>query len=485
MTLFFLTPAIGGMWSILALCLKPGIVLLSPLVSEPAFLWFLLFFLFLILSVFLFYKFLRLRKSIIRNSNKAVIKNGKSLNFYSLVELNDLLEKQQKEIQLQSEEIKKQSVHLQKIVEELEILSLVASKTDNVIIIMDGDGNFEWVNDGFVKRYGMNLDEFIHSRGKNLIQSSSHPEIDKIIKEIHATGKAYQYDSKINIHQNEDFWSHTTITPILDEMGKIIRLIAIDSDISKLKQAEEQINDQREELSKLNATKDKLFSIIAHDLKNPFHSIMGFSELLIHNMDSFEADKRKEFIQLIHESSASAYSLLENLLEWARTQTNRINFQPSMIAIPTLAREVFQIMNMHAKSKNIHLILKEDLNGRKVYADQNMIFTVIRNLVSNAIKFSNPGGEVIISIHESNGLLEFSVTDTGVGMSVEQKNKLFQLDQLQSAAGTSGETGTGLGLIVCHEFIKIHEGEIKVNSEAGKGSTFSFYLPFEANLPRL
>jgi PAS domain S-box-containing protein len=395
------------------------------------------------------------------------------------MEMSTQTEKRQEKIQQQSEELKSQPEHLLEINEKLERLSLVASKTENVIIIMDESGNFEWVNASFVKRYGMDLKEFTRKKGKNLIQNSSYPEIEEIFEEAKRTRKAILYTARTQLTDNEHIWSQTTISPVLNEKGNIVRFVAIDSDITRLKEAEQQIESQRDELKKLNATKDRFFSIIAHDLKNPFHSIMGFSDLLTRNYDNIEEEKKKEFISLIKESSSSAYSLLENLLNWARTQTNRIKYSPSSINVTGIIREVYQLLNVQAQNKKVEISIPDNNENIYAFADYNMVFTVIRNLMNNALKFTKEGDTVSISANPVKGRLKISISDTGIGMTKEEKKNLFNLDELQSTDGTSGEPGTGLGLIVCREFILIHGGDIEVKSEKGKGSTFSFSLPLE------
>jgi len=396
----------------------------------------------------------------------------------ALQEANVLLEERQEEIQQQSEELKTQSENLMKINQELEKLSIVASKSGNVIIIMDGKGNIEWVNEEFERRYKMKMDEFVAKYGKSLLESSSYKEIDKAFSKMKETGKSVIYTARTNVN-NEDFWSQTTITPIFNDKNEISKIVAIDSNITDLKEAEEQIESQRDELKKLNATKDKFFSIIAHDLKNPFHSIMGFSDLLTRSYDAIEEDKKKEFIKLINDSSTSAYGLLENLLNWARTQTNRIKYNPSRIDIAVIANEVFQMMSVNAENKNVSLELPSNFKEIYAFADYNMIYTVIRNLVSNALKFTESGGKVSIRTENMEKRLNVIIEDTGIGMSREDKNNLFRLDEFHTTTGTSGETGTGLGLIVCREFILIHGGDIHVESEEGKGSSFSFTLPLK------
>ena len=400
----------------------------------------------------------------------------------SLQEVNVLLEERQEEIQQQSEELKTQTESLSLVNLELEKLSVVASKTGNVIIIMDKDGNFEWVNNGFTDKYGMTLNEFIKAKGKNLRDTSSSEDILKIIEDISKNKKPGLYNSSATDKNGKTIWSQTTISPVLDEKGDIIRLIAIDSDISKLKEAEIEIEKQRDKLKTLNATKDKFFSIIAHDLKNPFHSIMGFSDLLSRSYESLEDDKKKEFIKLINDSSTSAYGLLENLLHWARTQTNRIKFEPGILDLRMIITEIFQMLAVNAENKGVSLIMPEGDGELKVFADYNMVNTIIRNFLSNSLKFTEKGGSIRIQIRNEKERIYIGIKDTGVGMNEESKSKLFRLDEFHSTSGTSGESGTGLGLIICREFAIKHGGDIAVESEIGKGSTFTFSLALNESI---
>lgn len=404
----------------------------------------------------------------------------------ALKETNVLLEERQEEIQQQSEELQTQAEHLININNELEKLSIVASKTDNVVIIIDREGNFEWVNAGFEKRYGLNLEEFTRINGKNIKENSGLDNINEKMDEIFKEKKALIYDSRSKDINNNYIWSQTTMSPVLDENNEISKIIIIDADITKLKEAEdkiiknrEEIEAQHEELKQLNATKDKFFSIIAHDLKNPFHSIIGFSDLLSRNYDSIEDNKKLEFISLIKESSIGAYALLENLLDWARTQTNKIKYNPDIIDLSKIIKQNYQMINGSLKNKNIHFVVpeKEDL---RAFADVNMVNTIIRNLLSNAVKFTADEGTISISAEPYQNNIKISVADTGIGMSKEEINKLFKLDEFHTTKGTSGESGTGLGLIISREFALKHGSDLEVTSAVGKGTKFSFKLPLEA-----
>jgi two-component system sensor histidine kinase/response regulator len=203
---------------------------------------------------------------------------------------------------------------------------------------------------------------------------------------------------------------------------------------------------------------------------------MGFSDLLTRSYDSIEEEKRLEFIQLIKDSSTSAYSLLENLLNWARSQTNKIKFTPSEINLSIIIEENFQMLSVNAQNKKITLIPPSG-KELKAFADYNMVNTIIRNLLSNAIKFTPEGGKVSIKISRKKDRLVLSVTDTGRGMSEDDQKKLFKLDEFYSTNGTDGEAGTGLGLIVCRDFVNRHGGELIVESSPSRGSTFTFDLP--------
>jgi len=231
-----------------------------------------------------------------------------------------------------------------------------------------------------------------------------------------------------------------------------------------------------EELHKANISKDKFFSIIAHDLKSPFNSILGFSELLSDEFDNFDMEEKKSFAHNINEASLAAVKLLENLLEWARMQTGKIEFNPKNIDLSNIVVETLSLLHSFAHSKNIKLTSSIGFNTM-VFADENMIKTVMRNLVSNAIKFTPVGGEVkIMSVNKEN-TIEISVKDNGVGISQEDVELLFQIDKSFKRVGTNNETGTGLGLILCKEFVERNGGSIHIESTPGIGSIFTFTLP--------
>ncbi len=251
-------------------------------------------------------------------------------------------------------------------------------------------------------------------------------------------------------------------------------------DISDRKQAEKSLRENEIRLRQLNATKDKFFSIIAHDLKSPFNSIIGFTNLLAEQIDEKDYEGIDKYVNIIQHSAENAMDLLLNLLEWARTQTGRTEFNPEYLDSVTLINEAVELLNDPAQQKSI-TIIKEIPHDAPVFADRYMISTVLRNLISNAIKFTHPGGQIVISARQEAQEIQIAVSDNGVGISEASKNNLFLIEESYSTLGTLNEKGTGLGLILCKEFVEKHLGEIRVESEEGKGSQFLFTIPKAGN----
>ena len=234
------------------------------------------------------------------------------------------------------------------------------------------------------------------------------------------------------------------------------------------------------ELHELNASKDKFFSIIAHDLKNPFNAIIGFSGILKEGIKTSDNEAIKEYAGMINNSAVQTFRLLENLLDWANSQRGTILFNPVSINFNELLDEEFNVLNDLANGKNIEL--KSICSGNLIIiADKNMVKTILRNLISNAIKFTHKNGRVEVNTITNNNYVEISIKDNGIGMTKETMAKLFRIDANLSKPGTENEKGTGLGLFLCKEFVEKHGGKIWVESESGKGSIFKFILPFDLN----
>ncbi|MDR0972363.1 MAG: HAMP domain-containing histidine kinase [Prevotellaceae bacterium] len=247
---------------------------------------------------------------------------------------------------------------------------------------------------------------------------------------------------------------------------------AINQMIDDLREREE----LRQQLADSNHAKDKLFSIIAHDLRNPFNAIVGFSEMMVQMVNMASPADLKQFAEMIHTSAKQTYNLLLNLLEWSRVQTGRIDVKPMEGDLALLIRTNVNISSITAEPKQIQ-IYYDGGDSYPVTTDAAIFNTILRNLISNAIKYTPERGEIRISVDTNNRFYYISVHDTGMGMSEEDVQKLFRLDVIHTTNGTNQEKGTGLGLILCKEFVTMLGGDIYVESEKGKGSTFTFSIP--------
>ncbi len=277
---------------------------------------------------------------------------------------------------------------------------------------------------------------------------------------------AYEMDKKV---REAEIYRLKNIQ--LTEMYK--RISAQNAEISEQKEKLEVLN---HELHEANATKDKFYSIIAHDLKNPLSILRLSGEMLEENFNNFERDKILQLIKKMNLGAKRLADLLDDLLSWARFQMEKIEFQPEVIDLYEIANDACYLLKPSADKKRINLIFEID-GPSQVFADRNMIKTTVRNLISNAIKFTGFDGEVRLVTQEKENLITFSVYDNGVGIPPENRDRLFRIDSTISTLGTAQEKGTGLGLILCKEFISKNGGSIRVESEEGKGSRFFFTLP--------
>jgi len=356
----------------------------------------------------------------------------------------------------------------------------------------------EWMNARFWTILGYNPEEMPHksSAWQNIIdQDDLKIALDNFKKHCENPNHSYDQIVRYKHINNSTVWIRCRGIAIRNEKNQPIRMLGAHHDITDLKNVEHElikakeraeaneriIKESEEKLKISNATKDKFFSILAHDLKNPFSSMLGLSYILNNNFDKYDVNKQKEFIGLIHTSLQNTYKLLENLLLWSLSQRGCIDFIPEKINLYLLAFETNELLQQSADNKSIKLINQVDENIY-VYADKNMLSIVIRNLVTNAIKFTAKEGKIIINsslitTDKRQQLVEISVKDTGVGISKEIQSKLFDIGYVASTKGTENEKGTGLGLILCKEFVENHGGKIWVESEIGKGSDFKFTMP--------
>ena len=291
--------------------------------------------------------------------------------------------------------------------------------------------------------------------------------------------KGIPYDIVYRINVNGKIkWLREIVEIMLGYNNIPLSATGVILNITKHKNTELALKKSETKLIESNKTKDKFFSIIAHDLRSPFNALLGFSDILLKNYNEFNEQKQKEIIKTLNISANNAFELLDNLLTWSRAQSGKIEYNPEKLFINDVLSKTINNLNLQAENKKISII-NTISNDNIISADKNLLATIFRNLITNAIKFTNKNGTIQIASQESekSDFIQISVTDTGIGISEEKINNLFLVEKNTSTAGTENETGTGLGLVLCEEFIKKHKGEIWVESKIGKGSTFIFTMP--------
>ncbi len=259
-------------------------------------------------------------------------------------------------------------------------------------------------------------------------------------------------------------------------IGLCLSLILWHSKLTRILQ-QKQILQQNKALHDSNAQKDKFFSIIAHDLTNPFNSIKGFSDLILEQVEEKNYETVGEYAMIINQSVNSTMDLLRNLMDWSRAQTGMMEFKPGYFDLNGLVKETENLFAGALKQKKIFFTINTSGNT-VIFADKNMIRTILCNLISNAIKFTHRDGHIVLSVLKQTNEYLISVSDDGVGIPPDTIEKLFLIDQNKSTRGTQNESGTGLGLLLCKELIEKHRGKISVESEYGKGSTFNVSIPY-------
>jgi PAS domain S-box-containing protein len=361
----------------------------------------------------------------------------------------------------------------------------LVEETSDTVYTIDLKGNFTYVNPsaeaitGYAENelLDMSFTRIIHPDWIERIQAFYLEQRNKLIPET-------SLEFPIITKNGETKWVEQTVNAVIKE-DQLVGLQATVRDETERKQAEEALRESREkyrdlseELRNANVTKDKFFSIIAHDLKGPLGNFYALSKMFVNRFEKFTPDEIREMVEQLHTSSSQSYKLLENLLDWSRLQLGRMEHEPEPVSITELVEENIELLKSQANDKDIILVHSTDSAGR-VLSDRNMLTTVIRNLISNAIKFTNRGGEIVLtsSADETQGTIIVCVTDTGVGMSEEILASIFDVGAYHTTLGTEKEKGTGLGLPLCKEFIEKNDGRIWVESELGHGCRFSFELP--------
>lgn len=424
-----------------------------------------------------------------------LVRDGEVYPLQGLEERNRVLEELVSE---RTNQLSRANDNLQKINEELkgviaehnraeealqqsnQKLTAIISATPDGIGMISLDGILLFASDKLAEMNGYSLKhkaEFLGKPVVDFIDPSNHKLlIDNIRKLLDG-----ESDDKLTEYlaikkDNSRFYIDVNSTVLLDSNGKPASILFVERDITERKREELIIQQQNNQLQELNATKDKFFSIIAHDLRSPFTSLLGLSQFLVEDYDELTEDEKKEYIKNIYDAVGNLLDLINNLLIWSRLQFSKAESVPEEIKLCDIINTVFNSIKISALNKKITLesICDETLSAT---VDKNMIETVIRNLVTNAIKFTKENGSIKVRVLNNKEYLTVEIEDNGVGMSQETAQKLFNLNANVTTRGTANEKGTGLGLIICKEFVEKHGGKIWVESELGKGSRIIFTIP--------
>lgn len=380
-------------------------------------------------------------------------------------------------------ELKKHREHLEDLVKERTtelktqyalLNALINSPEDIIIFSLDNKYCYTTFNENHRKEM-LKIWKADIQMGSNILDYMS-PEIAELTKISIDRALSGEYFTEVQHLPEADIYYEFNWNPIL-QGNVIVGATVFVKDISERKRSENEVQFKNEELIKLNAEKDKFFSIIAHDLRSPFNSFLGLTQIMAEELPNLTMAQVQEMAVSMSKSASMLYRLLENLLHWSRMQQGAIPFNPETVELGLIVSESIEMIQETAKSKGVEI----DTNipdGLAVFADTNLLQTVIRNLVSNAVKFTSKGGKVNVLARSSDEKnVEISIQDTGIGMSQSMIENLFRIDIQTSRKGTEGEPSTGLGLLLCKEFIEKHGGKLWAESEEGKGSTFHFTLP--------
>jgi PAS domain S-box-containing protein len=359
---------------------------------------------------------------------------------------------------------------------------LLANNINDVIWIYNLTKNrFEYVSPSReaysgldpIKLKQVNIGDTLTDESKQIAQKAIKESVAKLEKD------GYVKNMRLELQQyNADgdvIWIEVDNKLTKNEKGEI-EILGVSRDINEKKLTELELIKNREQLMQLNVTKDSFFSIIGHDLKSPLSSMTGTLEFLLTNYQNLGDEERQKFLAMCKDTSDHAFKLLENLLTWARAQSGDIAYNPESVSAKGVAEDVAKLLNATASNKDINLQVNISPTTI-VMADLFMLSTVLRNLISNALKFTNQGGKIVVEAVAQGAYVEVSVKDNGIGIDEEHKPNLFRIDKKTTTKGTNNEKGTGLGLVLCQEFVQRHKGEIRVESKKGEGSTFYFTIP--------
>ncbi|MCU7491461.1 MAG: PAS domain S-box protein [Ignavibacteria bacterium] len=392
---------------------------------------------------------------------------------------------------------KRKQTELALLDSEQRLRTIFRESPSAIVITSMADGRYIDINEAFQRITGYSRTEIIGRRISEVDIFANPSDRRNIYKAIEKNGEIRNMEFEFRLKSGDLATGLLQATVLNIESEP--QMLSVVTDITERKQAMIQIqqyvdelqankvtlennaremNELNQKLKELNTSKDKFFSIVAHDLRSPFSALLGFSEYMYKHIEELTPDEIKDFSFRIYKSLNSLLKLIENLLQWARIHTGKMEFAPALFSLNDLLDEILNVYNMNAARKNIKILCSPD-QQYSLFADKDMMDSVLRNLLSNAIKFTSSGGEIRISARKASPYVEVSVSDTGIGIDKDDIERMFRIDETMTREGTEKEKGTGLGLVLCREFVEMNGGTISVESEIGKGSTFRFTVPGE------
>jgi PAS domain S-box-containing protein len=380
---------------------------------------------------------------------------------------------------LREENMLLKSVHktqdIERVLAQNKFQMLFEQSPIGMALVLHETGEFLEVNNSILKSTGYTKEEFLNLSYWDLTPKEyEQQEIDQL-KTLNETGRFGPNFKEYFRKDGSRYPLSISGALFIDTDGRKV-VWGIIEDISDRREHELIIKNQNEELLRLNASKDKFFSILAHDLKNPFSAIIGSSDLLVSRSEKNNTEEIDRYAKIINQSSKKALDILLNLMDWSQVQTGTIKFAPEVLEVKILVEEAIALLGCNAEEKNISI---QNMVQEKtfIFADKEMMSIVLRNLISNAIKYTHMEGVVTINSLQKQNEIVISVQDNGVGIAEEKIQKLFKIDGVHSTPGTKKEKGTGLGLILCKEFLEKNNGSIWIESAIKEGTTFYFSLP--------
>lgn len=361
------------------------------------------------------------------------------------------------------------------------------------VAVKDLNGRFVLTNDKFAEIHGLTPEQLAGTEIAALYPPEKVRFFQEQDRRMLAAGATTQNEVRATRRDGTAMDLLTTRFPIRDDTGAMFAIGTINTDIGALKAVEAELRAHRDnleavvaqrtdELRQINAQKDRFFSIVAHDLRGPFNSILGFSAMLMERADRADPEKLKLFATHIHESSKTLFDLLNNLLDWSRLQMNAVSFHTTTLSVSAVVAEAIGQCRRDADAKDIAIEAGIE-PALEVVADQTALVTVLRNAVVNAVKFSPPGGRIRVGAVAAGGRTEIEIADDGIGMDAETLAGLFDLSRRNTRPGTLGESGTGLGLYICRELVERQDGILRIHSTPDAGTVVRIVLPAPAAGP--